>query len=256
MEEGSSGTSDSYYNYTDVDSTDDYIDSFELDFKVTYDDVVTSIEGPNLVYLYTIVSDDLLDGDMDDITEKFEDEFSSEYINDNSGRPISSSTEDVLTITYNSTSYSLNKFIIYDDDNDYSLNEQIPTSYGFSLKDTVSDSTEYDTTFEFGYNSYTDGDDSYFSLYLDQTDDTNFLANGDSSLSPTYSYYLRKNDDTNFLVYYDGTSDGYGALDSEDENQSYKIIVYAALNVSEGDSFTNIFWGSLNEVARFSSEGT
>lgn len=253
MYDGSSGTSDSYYNFTDVTSTDGYVDSFELDFKVTYDDVVTSIEGPNLVYLYTIVSDDLSDGDMDDITEKFEDEFSSEYINSNSGRPISSSTEDVLTITYNDTSYSLNKFIIYDDENSSKLNEQVPKSYGLSFDGTVIDSTEYDTTFEFAYNSYSDNSISYFSLSLDQTDENNFKANGDTSSTSPYSYYLRKYDSTNFLVDYDGTSDGYGALDSEDENKAYTIIIYSALNVSEGDSFTNIFWGSLNEVARFSS---
>ena len=250
--EGSSGSSSSYYNFTDGDDDNSYELDFAIELGGDSNSSVISIEGPTLIYLYTIVPSGTSDSDVKEISDKFEDEFSSEYINNKTGRPIPSSPDEVMSITYDSNTYNMYRFDLYNDST--YLNSQGPSYYGLTFNQTLNDSedTEYDTIFEFSY--VKDDDDSYFTIQLDQTEVTsgfNFAVTDNSTVTSEIS--LRDYNGELFQKNWDGTTSGYENLESGND---YKIIIYTAMNVSNGYGFTNIFWGSLNEVARFSSKGT
>ena len=246
MYEGSSGTSSSYYNFTTSDDDSDYLNNYELEFSISIggdtNSSVSEVDGVSLVYLYTIVSKNL---DYSDISTDFISSFESDYINDNTGRPISSSTDVVASTTYDGNTYNLYKFQIYDNDGN-DINKQIPTSYGLTLLDSPVDYDEVYTT-NFGFKYGTD-DSTYCDLLLDQIDIDNFSATGDNTVKDNIS--LRDYNGAKFLQNWDGITDGYENIDSGVE---YKIIIYTALNVSNGEDFTNIFWSTLHEVAEISS---
>jgi len=249
MYEGSSGSSSSYYNFTDGDEDNSYELDFAIELGGDSNSSVISIEGPTLIYLYTIVPSGTSDSDIEEISDKFEDEFSSEYINNNTGRPIPSSPDEVMSITYDSNTYNMYRFELYNDST--YLNSQGPSYYGLTFNQTLNDSgdTEYDTIFEF---SFEEADDSYFTIQLDQTEDTsgfNFAVTDNSTVTSEIS--LRDYNGELFQKNWDGTTSGYENLESGND---YKIIIYTAMNVSNGYGFTNIFWSTLHEVAEITSD--
>jgi hypothetical protein len=251
MEEGSSGSSSSYYNFTDGDDDNSYELDFAIELGGDSNSSVDSIEGPTLIYLYTIVPSGTIDSDVDEISDKFEDEFSSEYINNNTGRPITSSPDEVMDITYDSITYNMYRFDLYNDST--YLNSQGPSYYGLTFNQSLDDSgeIEYDTIFDF---SYEEEDDSSFTIQLDQTEDTsgfNFAVTDYSTVTSEIS--LRDYNGELFQKNWDGTTSGYENLESGDD---YQIIIYTAMNVSNGVGFTNIFWSTLHQVANISSDDT
>jgi hypothetical protein len=252
MYEGTSGTSSSYYNFTKGDASNisaiDYIDTYDMEFRIDIVDTnssVSSVEGPSLVYLYTIVPKGSI---IDYITPKFQSEFESKYIN-NAGRPISSTENEVMEIDYNygNDSYPLTmyKFRICNADISVEDNDQIPTKYGIELSSTVVFNKTYNSSF--GFKSLPD--DKNFELFLDQTDENDYFVAPGSNISDEMN--LRLYNGEKFLKTWDEKATGYSNLDL---GESYKIIVYSALNVSEGLGFTNIFWSTLQEVGIISSD--
>jgi hypothetical protein len=249
MEEGSD-TSSSYYVFTERDDNSSYIDTFDLEFAVELEgdtnSNVSSIEGPSLIFLYTIVPSGF--SSVSSLTSKFQTQFSSDYINSNTGRAISSSDDEVLSITYLSETYPMYKFHLYDSSTDDDINEQQPTEYGLFLKETLTSSTTYSSEFGFQYSLNTNTD--YFQIVMDQIDsDKNFYASG-SVITDGIS--LRPYDDDYFSAKWDGDDSGHSDITN---NSDYDIVIYSALNVSDGDGFTNIFWSTLNEVATIPSDG-
>lgn len=247
MSNNKSGTTSSYYNFTSGESDSTYADTFDLDFAVTLsgdtNSLVTSIEGPSLVFLYAFVPDDFTDSQISSVTTKFKSAFKTDYINSNTGRPISSSTDVVLNIEYDSENYNMYKFNLYNLDS--LINNQSPNFYGLKYNGSTYDGTEVNSSFGFLYKTNTDGT---YTISLDQTDaNNNFYATDSSSLSDgiilrPYNYKSKGD----FTIVWDEMDSDYESIDDSD---NYKLVVYSALNVSEGDGFTNIFWGSLQEVA-------
>ncbi len=251
MYEGTSGTSSSYYNFTEGDeSSTIYRDTYDMEFRIDIDytnSSVSSVVGPSLVYLYTIVPMDFADGKIESITDKFQINFKKNYIKNNTGRQISSSADDVMEIVYDDNTYTMNKFQIFNADTNSVINKQSPSMYALELGSTVAFDATYNSSFGFQYKEIV-GSDNYFKLLLDQTNDDHFVATGSSKSD---EIDLRMYNGNKFFKSWDGEASGYSNLNT---GESYKIIVYSALNVSEGLGFTNIFWSSLQEVGIISSD--
>lgn len=249
IHEGTLGSSSSYYNFTDGDANSTYIDTYKMEFQIDIGGQtnlnVSSIEGPSLVYLYTIIPDDSQTYDSKDISEKFKREFSKVYINKNNGRPISSSTNEVMSIQYNNKTFKMNKFLICNG-NDL-INSQSPTEYGLKLS-SFTKLQLYKSSFGFKYNSV--AGENNFDIVLDQTDTSNHFKTVDGNLSDNIS--LRMKDRNKFLKQSDGNTEKYPLIET---GSGYRILVFSAINVSNGSGFTNIFWGSLNEVGIIPSSG-
>lgn len=251
MHDRDSGTSSSYYDFTNGGAIASYIDSYKLEFAIDISGAtnvnVTSIDGPSLVYLYTIIPSNV---DVGYISPKFISKFKNDYIKNNTGKPISSNVSDVMEIEYDSKTYIMNKFNLFDGGN--SINRQIPLNYGLKLNSALTPLKQYNSSFGFKYQSL---DNTHFEIILDQLNvDANntsdhFILNGGTI---TDGIELRMYNDNNFLKKADDSIGDYSNIES---GQEYKIIVYSALNVSEGNGFTNIFWSTLKEVGVIPSSG-